>query len=120
MQSRRSNFIVQGVLFASVLGACTDASSTTDDTGTSSVDPNASDARHVTRIREKLLYVVAVEKTEPGATAGPDALFTIDVEQGSRTYGQIINRLDMPNVGDELHHFGYDWDNKNLLVNGLF
>jgi selenium-binding protein 1 len=123
MQSRRSNFIVQGVLLTSVLGGCTDSSSTSDDTGTSAVDPNAtdgSDARHVTRIREKLLYVAAVEKTEPGATAGPDALFTIDVEQGSRTYGQIINRLDMPNVGDELHHFGYDWDNRNLLVNGLF
>ena len=22
-------------------------------------------------------------------------------------FGKIVNRVDMPNVGDELHHFGY-------------
>jgi len=74
----------------------------------------------VTRIQEKLLYLVAVEKTEAGATASPDALFTIDVQPGSPTFGRIIDRLDMPNVGDELHHFGYDWDNRHLVINGLF
>jgi len=74
----------------------------------------------VTRIQEKLLYVAAVEKTEAGATASPDAIFTIDVEPGSATYGKILHRTDMSAVGDELHHFGYDWDNKRLVVNGLF
>jgi len=120
MQGRRSNFIVQGVLFTTVLGACTAASSTSDETGANAVEPDSTETRHVTRIPEKLLYVVAVEKTEPGATPSPDALFTVDVQAGSRTYGKIINRLDMPNVGDEVHHFGYDWDNRRLLVNGLF
>ena len=38
----------------------------------------------------------------------PDYLATIDLEVGSRTYGQIIHRLPMPNVGDELHHFGWN------------
>ncbi|HWU90865.1 MAG TPA: selenium-binding protein SBP56-related protein [Kofleriaceae bacterium] len=74
----------------------------------------------MTRIQEKLLYVVAVEKTETGATASPDALFTVDVKPGSSTFGKVIKRTDMPNVGDELHHFGYDWDNRHLIINGLF
>ena len=30
------------------------------------------------------------------------------VEQGSPTYGQLVGRIDMPNVGDELHHFGWN------------
>jgi selenium-binding protein 1 len=70
--------------------------------------------------QEQLLYVVAVEKTEAGAQPSPDALFVVDVKPGSSTYGQIINRVDMPNVGDELHHFGYNWDNTRLEVDGLF
>jgi selenium-binding protein 1 len=120
MQSRRTNFIVQGVLLTTTLGACTAASSSSDETGGNAVEPDITQTRKVTRIPEKLLYVVAVEKTEPGATPSPDALFTVDVQAGSRTFGKVINRLDMPNVGDELHHFGYDWDNRRLLVNGLF
>jgi hypothetical protein len=29
-------------------------------------------------------------------------------QAGSSTYGRIVGRLDMPNVGDELHHFGWN------------
>jgi selenium-binding protein 1 len=32
----------------------------------------------------------------------------VDVDPQSQTYGQIISRLDMPNPGDELHHFGWN------------
>ena len=35
-------------------------------------------------------------------------------------FGKIVNRVDMPNVGDELHHFGYSADQRRLLVPGLF
>jgi selenium-binding protein 1 len=35
-------------------------------------------------------------------------------------FGKIVNRVDMPNVGDELHHYGYSADQKRLLVPGLF
>lgn len=38
----------------------------------------------------------------------PDYLATIDVDPKSKTYSQVISRLKMPNVGDELHHFGWN------------
>ncbi|MBL8821409.1 MAG: selenium-binding family protein [Planctomycetia bacterium] len=55
--------------------------------------------------REKLLYVVALYAgTKINA---PDYLATIDADPASPTYAKIIHRLPMPNVGDELHHFGW-------------
>jgi selenium-binding protein 1 len=55
---------------------------------------------------EKLAYVVA---TYVGTGVGkPDYLATIDVDPRSKTYSQVIHRLRMPNVGDELHHFGWN------------
>src|SRR4029077_18173654 len=38
----------------------------------------------------------------------PDYLATIDVDPASKTYSQVIHRLKMPNIGDELHHFGWN------------
>ena len=38
----------------------------------------------------------------------PDFLAVVDVHPESDTYGQIVHRTDMPNVGDELHHFGWN------------
>ena len=38
----------------------------------------------------------------------PDYLATLDVDPESPTYSQVIHRLPMPNVGDELHHFGWN------------
>jgi methanethiol oxidase len=32
----------------------------------------------------------------------------LDLDPGSSSYGQIVNRVEMPNVGDELHHFGWN------------
>lgn len=53
---------------------------------------------------EQLAYVVTLN------TAGerPDALCVLDVAPGSPTAGQVVGRLEMPNVGDELHHFGWN------------
>ena len=117
MQSCRSIFVVLSALLTIGLGACADTTSNPDE----AAPPETTEAtRAVTTIREKLLYVAAVEMTEAGATASPDAVFTIDVKPGSATYGQIIHRTDMTAVGDELHHFGYDWDNRHLTVGGLF
>ena len=39
---------------------------------------------------------------------GPDALAVMDVDPGSSTHGQVVGRVDMPNTGDELHHFGWN------------
>jgi selenium-binding protein 1 len=54
---------------------------------------------------EKLAYVAALN-----ANGGnqPDALVVVDVDRTSGKYGQIVGRVDMPNVGDELHHFGWN------------
>lgn len=38
----------------------------------------------------------------------PDYLATVDLDPDSPTYSQVIHRLPMPNVGDELHHFGWN------------
>jgi selenium-binding protein 1 len=55
---------------------------------------------------EKVAYVPTIYVgTE---TKKPDYLATIDVDPESPTYSQVISRLDMPNIGDELHHFGWN------------
>ncbi len=55
---------------------------------------------------ETLAYVAAVYVgTE---VRKPDYLATVDLDPKSATYSQVIHRLAMPNVGDELHHFGWN------------
>ncbi len=56
--------------------------------------------------REKLVYTIAIY-TGTGIEA-PDYLATIDVDPESPTYSQVIHRLEMPNIGDELHHSGWN------------
>ncbi|MBW3575325.1 MAG: selenium-binding family protein [Actinobacteria bacterium] len=52
---------------------------------------------------EQLAYVATLN------TSGePDALCVLDTDPVSSTYAQVVGRLDMPNVGDELHHFGWN------------
>jgi methanethiol oxidase len=38
----------------------------------------------------------------------PDFIAVVDVNPESDAYGEIIHRTPMPNVGDELHHFGWN------------
>src|SRR3954464_14333365 len=54
--------------------------------------------------REHLAYVVAFDR----AAEKPDALTVIDVDEDSATYGQIVGWSDLPTLGDELHHFGWN------------
>ncbi|HYH01253.1 MAG TPA: selenium-binding protein SBP56-related protein [Terriglobales bacterium] len=37
-----------------------------------------------------------------------DALAVVDLEPSSSSYGKVISQVDMPNAGDELHHFGWN------------
>ncbi len=37
-----------------------------------------------------------------------DALGVVDLNPESSTYAQLIGRVEMPNAGDELHHFGWN------------
>ncbi len=52
---------------------------------------------------ETLAYVALLS---PNGT--PDALSVVDVDKSSSTYGTETARVDMPNAGDELHHFGWN------------
>jgi methanethiol oxidase len=67
----------------------------------------ASPAAAIEAPQETLAYVATLDRPSNG-TRKPDALNVLDLEQGSATYGQIVSRLEMPNVGDELHHFGWN------------
>ncbi len=66
----------------------------------------ASPAAAIEADREKLLYAIALY-TGTGIEE-PDYLATIDVDPDSSTYAQVIHRLPMPYIGDELHHFGWN------------
>jgi selenium-binding protein 1 len=56
--------------------------------------------------REKLAYVVTFN---PKPSDGKhDSLSVIDTEPASDTYGKIVGRTEVPGVGDELHHFGWN------------
>ncbi|MBV9354494.1 MAG: selenium-binding family protein [Chloroflexi bacterium] len=57
---------------------------------------------------EELAYVVTLNAPTDGQAARPDALCVLDVDQRSSSYGQVVGRTPMPNVGDELHHFGWN------------
>ena len=66
----------------------------------------ASPAEAMKAPREKLLYTIALY-TGTGIQK-PDYLATIDVDPESPTYSQVIHRLEMPGIGDELHHMGWN------------
>jgi selenium-binding protein 1 len=53
---------------------------------------------------EKLLYVAMI----PCQDGQPDYLATIDVDPNSPNYQQVIHRLYVPGVDNELHHFGWN------------
>ena len=53
---------------------------------------------------ETLAYMVTFD---PGGKT-PDALVTLDVDSKSAGFGRQVGRVEMPNLGDELHHFGWN------------
>nr|XP_027200497.1 methanethiol oxidase-like [Dermatophagoides pteronyssinus] len=53
---------------------------------------------------EQWLYVTCVKSNK----SCPDYLATVDVDPQSKTYSQIIDRTFMSNIGDELHHSGWN------------
>jgi selenium-binding protein 1 len=54
---------------------------------------------------EKLAYVAMLN---PNPNGSNDALAVVDVDPKSSTYAQIVHQVEMPNAGDELHHFGWN------------
>jgi selenium-binding protein 1 len=66
--------------------------------------------------QERFLYVATIAQS----ATDPDFVTVIGADPRRSDFGKIVNRIDMPNVGDELHHFGYSADQKRLIVPGLF
>ena len=51
-------------------------------------------------------YVVTFNPTP--ANGKHDALCVLDLDPKSSTYSQVVGRAEVPGVGDELHHFGWN------------
>ncbi len=67
--------------------------------------------------REEFLYVGCVDK----GGADPDFLAVVGADPGDpSTYGKIIHRTDLPDIGDEIHHYGTNVFQTKLLIPGLF
>ena len=54
---------------------------------------------------ESLAYVATLNTNKD---ARPDAMTIVDVNPESPAYGKMVGRVNMPNAGDELHHFGWN------------
>jgi selenium-binding protein 1 len=54
---------------------------------------------------ERLAYVALLNPKHVGQ---PDAVGVVDVDPSSKTYGRLVGQVDLPNSGDELHHFGWN------------
>ena len=55
--------------------------------------------------REKLAYVAMLSIKGQGQH---DAMAVIDVDPASPTYGKRVGQVEMPEIDDELHHFGWN------------
>ncbi|MFD9903738.1 selenium-binding protein SBP56-related protein [Streptomyces sp. NPDC059063] len=53
---------------------------------------------------EKLAYVAGFDRS----ARLPDALFTLDADPASPSYGRVVSMTEVPGLGDELHHFGWN------------
>ncbi|XP_014006031.2 methanethiol oxidase isoform X2 [Salmo salar] len=56
--------------------------------------------------REEIVYLPCIYRNT--GIQKPDYLATVDVDPKSPTYCQVIHRLPMPNLNDELHHSGWN------------
>jgi len=54
---------------------------------------------------EKLAYVALLNPAHAGRH---DAVGVVDVDPSSSSFAKLIGTVEMPNAGDELHHFGWN------------
>ncbi|WP_277184532.1 selenium-binding family protein [Caballeronia sp. BR00000012568055] len=54
--------------------------------------------------RETLAYVATFDPER----RAPDRIAVVDVDPDSSSYTKIVGELEMPDIGDELHHFGWN------------
>jgi len=85
----------------------------------------ASPQEALTAPREEFLYVACLH--EGTDVDKPDFLAVVDTNPDSDTYASVTHELAMPNVGDELHHYGWNRcssachgpDRSHLIVPGF-
>jgi selenium-binding protein 1 len=66
---------------------------------------------------EELAYVMGLYVGTD--VEAPDFVAVVDVDPDSDTYCEIVDRVEMPNRGDELHHFGWNACSSSCHVEGL-
>src|SRR6266446_6215889 len=66
----------------------------------------ANPAEAMKAAREKYLFV-SCTYANTGVKAA-DYLAVVDAQPESSTYAQVVHRFPMPNIGDELHHYGWN------------
>jgi selenium-binding protein 1 len=54
---------------------------------------------------ETLGYLALIN---PQGTGRHDAIGVVDLDPASSGYGKLVGQTEMPNAGDELHHFGWN------------
>jgi selenium-binding protein 1 len=62
---------------------------------------------------ESLAYVALLTQ---GANGKKDALGVVDADPDSPTYGSLVNKLELPHGGNELHHFGWNACSSHLCA----
>jgi len=69
-------------------------------------------------VQEELLYVGTINQ---GGEEDPDMLLVVGANPtNEEEYAKIIHRMDLPTIGDEVHHFGYNADRSKIILPGLF
>ncbi|GAB3669785.1 selenium-binding protein SBP56-related protein [Halopiger thermotolerans] len=66
--------------------------------------------------RERIAYVPALYVGTDVDV--PDMLTVVDVDPDSPTYCEVVDRIEMPTKGDELHHFGWNACSSSCHVEG--
>ncbi|MBV9334196.1 MAG: selenium-binding protein, partial [Candidatus Eremiobacteraeota bacterium] len=54
---------------------------------------------------ETLAYVALLSATGNGSS---DAIAVVDTDAASNAFAKEVGRVELPNTGDELHHFGWN------------
>ncbi|WP_121744226.1 selenium-binding protein SBP56-related protein [Natronorubrum halophilum] len=67
--------------------------------------------------REQLAYVMSLYTGSD--VDAPDFVSVVDLDPDSETYCEIVDRIEMPNRGDELHHFGWNACSSSCHMDGL-
>ncbi|WP_371502129.1 selenium-binding family protein [Kitasatospora sp. NBC_00374] len=65
---------------------------------------------------EKLAYVAGFDRS----ARRPDALITVDTDPRPPTYGRVLHLAELPEPGDELHHFSWNACDSALAHDSLY